>query len=120
VADTSRRDQSGGIALGDAILKSTGEVMGRLSAQHTSLTKSGLALRLIINDSEDPLHRILILDAEHQTDQVMYKAAYKLAEQWHGRLSDIIHECQEHLPIKAASSDQSETEQPQKVLNTIR
>jgi hypothetical protein len=120
VAHTSRRDQPGGIALGEAILKSTGEVSGRLSAQDTSLSKSGLALRLIINDTDDPIHRILVLDAEHQTDQVMYKAAYKLTEQWHDRLSDIIHECQEQLPMsKAPDSDHSETKQPQKVLNTI-
>jgi len=105
VTHTSRRDQLGGVALGDAILKSTGEVIGRLSAQTGLLTKAGLLLRLIIKDTDHPIHRIVMLDPQHPIDQAMYKAAYKLTEQWHGRLSVIIHECQEPLPMNGAGKN---------------
>lgn len=91
VTKTSRTSQLGGVAIGAVALGGVGAIIGGLSGKTTSSKKTEhVELRLMINDSREPLHDIVFL---HNKEGLLdSKQAILKARTWHGRLEVLIKE----------------------------
>ncbi len=88
---TSRTSQSGEAILGGIIAGGIDTVIGGLSESKSSIKKAtNIRLRIVINDSLEPIHVVNFLDGEYKTDSLTYRHAEEQARYWQGLLKIFI------------------------------
>jgi hypothetical protein len=93
ITKTTRMSQVGAALVGNFFLGPAGALIGALtSKKKTTGLVNQIALRILINDSNSPLHDVLFLNAETKKDSPIYKAASELARNWHGTLEVFIRQ----------------------------
>lgn len=92
VHKTSRSSQAAGAVVGGILLGGVGAVIGGLSGKTIAKGKvKRIELRLIVNDSDNPIHDICFLNREVSRDEVLYKGSSDMARQWQARLDVLIN-----------------------------
>ena len=105
VTKTSRSSQLGGALVGGLALGGIGAVIGGLSGKTTSEGKiKRVDLRLIVNDTANPLHDINFMNVEGKKGGIIYTVAIQQARHWHGLASVLIKQ--------ADSEDKATQESP--------
>lgn len=91
VTKTVRSSQIGGALIGGLALGGVGAIIGGLSGKtQTSGMVKKVDLRLIVNDTKNPLQDINFLDMETKKDGFIYKQAIQQARHWHGLVEVLI------------------------------
>jgi hypothetical protein len=92
VTKTVRSSQIGGALVGGFAFGGVGAIVGGLSGKTRTSTQKiqRVALRLIINDTAEPLHEVTFLDTETKKDGILYKTAMEKARHWHGLMEVVI------------------------------
>ena len=91
VTKTVRSSQIGLALIGGIAFGGIGAVIGGLSGKtHSSKKIQRVALRLIVNDTVEPLHEVTFLDTETNRDGILYKLAMEKARHWHGLMEVVI------------------------------
>lgn len=90
----SRKSVSGTIGrslLGGIIGGGLGAVIGGVTGKSTQSERIGrIDLKVYVNDTKTPFHKINFLNVKTKKGSLVYKGAYNAAEKWHGVLSTII------------------------------
>lgn len=93
ITSTARTSQIGGALIGGIALGGIGAVIGGLSGKtKTSGTVRKITLRLVVNNTKNPLHEISFLNLEtgiKKTDS-RYKDAMQKASHWNGLIEVLI------------------------------
>ena len=115
---TSRANQFVGTAVGGLFLGGVGAVIGGLSANKTTEKEvSGVSLKLIVNDTDDPVHVIDFIELQN-TGATPTQIALKEAESWHDLLSVIIRQAEkEEQKPEVNGSDVFNVDDLQKIAN---
>ena len=93
VTSTVRSSQIGGALIGGIALGGIGAVIGGLSGKtKTSGKVQKIVLRLVVNDTKNPLHEIYFLNWESGIDKKtdFYKEAMQKARHWHSLIEVLI------------------------------
>lgn len=91
ITKTSRMSQFGGALIGGIAFGGLGAVVGGLSGKNkTTNLINRIDLRMIINDSKNPVHDISLLNSETTKSGIIYKTSIENARRWHGLLTVII------------------------------
>lgn len=91
VTKTSRSSQVGGALIGGLALGGVGAIIGGLSGKTKSQGKvKRVDLRLVVNDTSNPLHDVNFMDIEGKKDGLIYTQAIAQARHWHGLVSVLI------------------------------
>lgn len=91
VTKTMRSSQIGGAVVGGFLLGGVGAIIGGLSGKtETSGKIKRIALRLIVNDTNAPLHDVAFMNIEGKKDGTIYTHAIQLARRWHGIVEVLI------------------------------
>ncbi|MBS3955339.1 MAG: SHOCT domain-containing protein [Methylomicrobium sp.] len=91
VTKTVRSSQIGGALIGGVALGGVGAIIGGLSGKtNTSGKVKRIDLRLIVNDTQNPLHDVNFLNFEMNQDSPNYQSAMKTARHWHGLIEVLI------------------------------
>jgi hypothetical protein len=105
VTRTSRAGQIGGAMVGGLVLGGVGAIIGGLSGKRVTEDKcSRIELRLVINDTSNPIHDVVFLNQETEKNFV-YKNAMDVARSWHALCSVLIKRADEEQieegPVRA-------------------
>ncbi|MGL4675934.1 MAG: SHOCT domain-containing protein [Wohlfahrtiimonas sp.] len=93
ITKTSRASQVGGALLGGIILGVAGAVIGGLSGKKTTSGKAkSIALRVVVNNTDNPDHYISFLDIETKKDNTLYKTAIDTARKWQSIINILIRQ----------------------------
>ncbi len=91
VTRTVRSSQVGGAVVGGLLLGGVGAIIGGLSGKtETSGKIKRIDLRLIVNDTNAPLHDVAFMNTESKKDGIIYTQANKQARRWHGIVEVLI------------------------------
>jgi hypothetical protein len=91
ITKTVRSSQIGGAVVGGLFLGGVGAIIGGLTGKtETSGKIRQVALRLIVNDTNSPLHDIVFMNFECTKASVIYTKAIALARRWHGIIEVLI------------------------------
>ncbi len=91
VTSTVRSSQIGGALIGALALGGIGAVIGGLSGKTKSSDKvKYMVLRLIVNDTKNPLHEIEFLKFITKKSDSEYRKAMQQARHWHGLIEILI------------------------------
>lgn len=91
VTRTVRSSQIGGAVIGGLALGGAGMIIGGLSGKtKTSGKVKRIDLRLIINDTQNPLHDVNFLNREIEKGGFFYKKVMQQARYWHGLIEVLI------------------------------
>lgn len=93
VTSTIRSSQIGGALIGGIALGGIGAVIGGLSGKTKSSEKvEKIILRVIVNDTKNPLHEVYFLNSEEGISKKssQYPAAMKKARHWHSLIEVLI------------------------------
>lgn len=91
ISKTVRSSQIGGVLIGGLALGGVGAIIGGLSGK-TSFSEivSRIDLRLIVNDTQNPLFDINFLNTKTKKDSFIYREAMEKARHWHGLMEVLI------------------------------
>jgi hypothetical protein len=96
ITKTSRTSQAGGAIVGGVLLGGVGAIIGGLSGSKKSIdTIKQIDLRIIVNDTKNPMHDINLLNIESKKDTQIYKQAMEQARHWHSIISVLIKRADE-------------------------
>ena len=91
ITKTVRSSQIGGAILGGLLLGGVGAIIGGLSGRtETSGKVKHIDLRLIVNDTNAPLHDVAFMNTEGNKGGFTYTQAIHLARHWHGIVEVLI------------------------------
>lgn len=91
VTTTRRSSQLGGALAGGLALGGVGAIVGALGAKTQSRQRvRQVALRLTVDDADDPLHDVQLLAGEDEKSGGFYRLAMEQARHWHGLISVLI------------------------------
>lgn len=91
VTKTVRSSQIGGAIVGGLVLGGVGAIIGGLSGKtETSGKIKSISLRLIINDTNAPLHDVFFMNVESKKDGFVYTQAIQSARRWYGIVEVLI------------------------------
>jgi hypothetical protein len=91
VTKTVRSSQIGGAVVGGLLLGGVGALVGGLSGKtETSGKIKRIDLRLIVNDTNAPLHDVAFMNVEGKKDGIIYTQAIQVARRWHGIVEVLI------------------------------
>lgn len=80
-----------GVAVGGLLLGGVGALVGGLSGKtETSEKIKRTDLRLIVNDTNTPLHDVAFIDNEVKKDGIIYIQTIQAARRWHGILEVLL------------------------------
>lgn len=87
ISKTSRKSQLGGALVGGVVLGGVGAIIGGLSGAKTSSEMvSKIELRIIVNNTEKPIHDLKLLQTETKKNSSSYDEALAKVRHWHGIL----------------------------------
>lgn len=98
VIETSRSSQIGGALLGGLLAGGVGAIIGGLSGRQTSSKEvKSVSLRIVVNNTENPLHEVEILYSYNgkSKDSIAYQSASNIATYWHSLISVLIKKADE-------------------------
>ncbi len=109
VTKTSRASQFVGTAIGGVLAGGVGAIIGGLSGSTSTKEKvKGVSLKLIVNDTENPVHLIDFIELTN-TGSTVPEQALKEAKSWHDLLSVIINQGKKYPPaVQHSEADQIE------------
>lgn len=109
VTKTSRASQFVGTAIGGVLAGGVGAIIGGLSGSTSTKEKvKGVSLKLIVNDTENPVHLIDFIELTN-TGSTIPEQALEEAKSWHDLLSVIINQGKKAPPQEQYSeADQIE------------
>jgi hypothetical protein len=91
ITKTSRSSQFGGALVGGVLLGGVGAVVGGLSgSKKTSQKIERVDLRVVIDDTNSPVHNVCFLNLEVGRSGIVHKAALDKARYWSGLLDVVI------------------------------
>lgn len=91
VTKTVRSSQIGGALVGGLLLGGVGALVGGLSGKtETSGKINRIDLRLIVNDTNAPLHDVAFMNFADKKDGIIYTQAMQTARRWHGILEVLV------------------------------
>lgn len=91
ITRTVRSSQIGSAVVGGLVLGGVGAIVGGLSGKtETSGKIKRIDLRLIVNDTEAPLHDVAFMNVENKRDSILYTQAIQQARHWHGIVEVLI------------------------------
>ncbi len=91
ITKTIRSSQIGGAVVGGVLLGEAGAVIGGLSGKKVEETTiKRIELRLVVNDSTEPVHNVCFLNSESKRGGILYNIAAKEARQWQARMVVLI------------------------------
>lgn len=91
ITKTVRSSQIGGAIVGGLVLGGVGAIIGGLSGKsETSGKIKRVDLRLIVNDTQSPLHDVAFMNIESKKDGIIYTQAIAQARRWHGIIEVLI------------------------------
>ncbi|MBR7792199.1 SHOCT domain-containing protein [Undibacterium sp. FT147W] len=91
VTKTVRSSQIGGALVGGLLLGGVGALVGGLSGKtETSGKINRIDLRLIVNDTNAPLHDVAFMNFADKKDGIIYTQAMQMARRWHGILEVLV------------------------------
>jgi len=91
VTKTVRSSQIGGAVIGGLVLGGVGAIIGGLSGKtETSGKIKRVDLRLILNDTNSPLHDVVLMNIEAKKESIIYTHAIQQARFWHGLIEVLI------------------------------
>lgn len=109
VTKTSRASQFIGTAIGGVLAGGAGAIIGGLSGGTSTKEKvKGVSLKLVINDTENPVHLIDFIELTN-TGSTIPEQALEEAKSWHDLLSVIINQGKK-APPKVQHSDLEQIE----------
>jgi hypothetical protein len=89
---TSRSSQLGGALLGGLALGGVGVLVGGLSGKTTTKGKiKTVQLRLVVNNTQSPLHDVTFMNIEGNKGGFVHNAAIQQARHWHGIIEVLIN-----------------------------
>ena len=102
ITKTVRSSQLGGMLIGGLALGGVGAIIGGLSGKTKSSNKiKRIDLRLIVNDTKNPIHDVNFLDIETKKGGFVYNQAIKKARHWHGLMNVLIKQADQEDEAKA-------------------
>jgi hypothetical protein len=109
VTKTSRASQFVGTAIGGVLAGGVGAIIGGLSGSTSTKEKvKGVSLKLIVNDTKNPVHLIDFIELTN-TGSTIPEQALEEAKAWHDLLSVIINQGKKEPPKEQRSeADQIE------------
>ena len=91
VTKTVRSSQIGGAVVGGLLLGGVGALVGGVSGKtETSEKIKRIDLRLIVNDTNSPLHDVTFMNGELKKDNIIYTEKIQAARHWHGIVEVLI------------------------------
>lgn len=91
ITKTVRSSQIGGVVVGGLLLGGVGALVGGLSGKtETSGKVKRIDLRLIVNDTNAPLHDVAFMNVGGEKDGIIYTQAIPVARRWHGIVEVLI------------------------------
>lgn len=91
ITKTVRSSQIGGAVVGGLLLGGVGALVGGLSGKtETSGKVKRIDLRLIVNDTNAPLHDVAFMNVEGKKEGLIYTQAIQVARHWHGIVEVLI------------------------------
>jgi len=79
--------------LGGLLTGGVGAIIGGTTAAKTQKENiSSIDLKIIINDTSNPVFRINFMNIETKKNSLKYKAAYSKVEKWHGIIAGLIRQ----------------------------
>jgi hypothetical protein len=107
ITKTVRSSQIGGAVVGSLVLGGVGAIIGGLSGKSsTSEVIKRIDLRLVINDTNVPLHDINFMNTPCKKSNSIYKDAIKQARHWHGIIEVLIKRADSEERNQQASTQQ--------------
>ena len=96
VTKTSRSSQLGGALIGGLALGGVGAIIGGLSGKTVATGKvKSIQLRLVVNDTQSPLHDVTFMDVEGNKPGIIYNAEIAQARHWLGLMDVLIKRADE-------------------------
>lgn len=105
ITKTSRTSQFAGAAVGGLLLGGAGAVIGGLSGK--TVTKQDIKdvwLKLLINDTSNPVHALDFIGTKNNGQMTDPKVALKEAQEWHGLISVIIRQAEQEFEAKSTKN----------------
>ena len=101
ITKTSRGSQLAGAAVGGLLLGGVGAVIGGLSGKTVARQDiEDVRLKLLINDTSNPVHEIDFIDTLSNGQKTLPKIAMQEAQKWHALISVIIKQAEEKAESK--------------------
>ncbi len=106
ITKTMRGSQIAGAIIGNIAFGSVGTIIGGLSGKTKSTrTVSKIDLRLIVNDTKQPIFDITFLNKETKKDEPIYQQALQTARQCHGLVEVLIKRADMEDKLQAQSAN---------------
>ncbi len=106
----------GGAIVGGVLLGPFGAVIGGVTGKSKVVDKTNsIALKIIINKLDNPVHYLYFLNSETKKDTFVYQNARKNAELWHGKFSSIINSIDNSETKQISSSSNSMADELKKL-----
>ena len=106
VLKSSTSGTIGRTLLGGILGGGIGAIIGGTTGSKTQKeTISSIDLKIIVNDTANPVHRINFLNLKTKKGSLIYKPAYSSAEHWHGIISGLIRQGNDEESSKNKSTD---------------
>jgi len=101
VSSTNRGSQIGGALLGGILAGGVGAVVGGLSGSKTDEEKvKEITLQIVVNDTKNPIHKILFYKSINPQSQTIYKEYMDKAKYCHELVSVLIKQADEDDKLK--------------------
>jgi len=111
----------GRAVLGGILTGGVGAIIGGVTGKSTQKeTINNIDLKVIINDTSNPVFRINFLNLKVKKGTPLYKKAYQKIELWHGIISGLMRQGQDEKPLTAAANVPTSTGTPVSVADEIR
>lgn len=101
ITRTVRTSQIGGAIVGGFVFGEAGAIIGGLSGKtETSAKIKRVDLRLIVNDTQAPLHDVAFMNIDGKKGGIIYSQAIQQARHWHGIVEVLIQraDAEERVP----------------------
>ncbi|MCE2594412.1 SHOCT domain-containing protein [Motilimonas cestriensis] len=104
ITKTSRSSQLGGALIGGVMLGGVGAIIGGVTGKKTSKAKTKrIDLRIVKNDTSEPIFEINFLNIESDQGSALYQQAMSQARHWHSLVSVLIRKADEQDEMLAPS-----------------
>ena len=115
---TNRGSQLGGAVVGGLLLGGAGAIIGGLSGSKRTTKKiSSVELRITVDDSNNPLHDVILLDEILNAKDERAKMIVTTARTWHARIAALMRHAD--VPAEADLATFSAATAPQSVADEI-
>ncbi len=91
ITKASRMSQLAGVAVGGVLLGGVGAIIGGLSGRRVEERRvKSIKLRLVVDDSTNPMHEVCFLAEDVARSETIYKRADEAAREWQARMEVLI------------------------------